>query len=189
MDESKIKEVERIVEEACKKESNYFGIGIWTHHIKYVVKYSKLLAKKLNADEEVLELAALLHDYASVFNYELYPEHHIHSAKLSGEILSKLDFQIGLIEKVKLCILTHRGSLPMQKQTREAEILASADALAHFDSVNSLLYLAFTKHKMSIDDGTKWVLDKLERSWNKLMPEAKELISDKYNSIKEAFKD
>jgi hypothetical protein len=28
-----IAEIERIVEEACAKESNIFGYGIWTHHI------------------------------------------------------------------------------------------------------------------------------------------------------------
>jgi hypothetical protein len=27
-------EIERIVEETCAKESNIFGYGIWTHHLK-----------------------------------------------------------------------------------------------------------------------------------------------------------
>lgn len=56
--------VRSIVEEACKKETNKYGYGIWSHHIVLVVKYGKLLAQKLEADPEIVEIAALLHDYA-----------------------------------------------------------------------------------------------------------------------------
>jgi len=40
---------------------------------------------------------------------------------------------------------------------------------------------------MGIDEGTRWVLNKLERSWNKLIPEAKEIIREKYDAIKLAL--
>jgi len=61
-----IKEVERIVEEACVKASNIFGYGIWTHHITQVARHGKRLAPMFNADAEIVEIASLLHDYASV---------------------------------------------------------------------------------------------------------------------------
>jgi hypothetical protein len=35
---------------------------------------------------------------------------------------------------------------------------------------------------MDIEGGTKWVKNKITRSWNKLCPEAKEIIKNKYNS-------
>ena len=57
-----IKVIEKEVEEKCKSENNIFGYGIWTHHILSVVKYSKMLAEKIGADVEVVEIAALLHD-------------------------------------------------------------------------------------------------------------------------------
>src|SRR3989344_35189 len=116
-----IKKIAETVEEACKKETNYFGYGIWTHHILHVVKYAKLLAKKIGADEEVVELAALLHDYASVKDYALYKDHHVNGARLAEEVLKK--YKYPKIEPVKECILTHRGSKPLQKLTKESRCL------------------------------------------------------------------
>ena len=72
--------VSSIVEGACKKETNKYGYGIWSHHIVLVVKYGKLLAQKLEADPEIVEIAALLHDYASIKEESLTSEHHLHSA-------------------------------------------------------------------------------------------------------------
>jgi len=182
-----IEEIKKLVEEACKKDTNYFGYSAWSHHISPVVKYAKLLAKKLDADEEICEIAALLHDYASVVNKDWYPEHHVHSARLAEEILLKHNYPKEKIEAVKHCIMSHRASKNIPQETMEAKIVASADSMAHFDNVHSLLYLAFTVHKMDIEQGTKWVLDKLARSWNKLIPDAKEIIKEKYDAIKLAL--
>ncbi|MGD8306145.1 MAG: hypothetical protein PVF17_05795, partial [Ignavibacteria bacterium] len=57
---SVIKHLEQLVEKACASENNIFGYGIWTHHIKDVVRISKELAKIINADSEIVEIAALL---------------------------------------------------------------------------------------------------------------------------------
>jgi hypothetical protein len=35
---------------------------------------------------------------------------------------------------------------------------------------------------MSVEEGTEWLRNKLERSWNKLTPEAREIIKDKYEA-------
>ncbi|HEY5560423.1 MAG TPA: hypothetical protein VIK72_01470 [Clostridiaceae bacterium] len=56
--------------------------------------------------------------------------------------------------------------------------------MAHIDQVPSLLHLAYYKRKMGVSEGVKWVSEKLERSWNKLCPEAKEIIKSKYESAK-----
>lgn len=177
-----IQEIAKIVEDTCKKETNYFGYGAWTHHILPVVKYAKLMAEKLEADQEIVEIAALLHDYASVKDRKLYEEHHIHGAKLADEILKKFDYPPDKIEQVKHCILSHRGSKTVQKLTKEALCVADADSMAHFDSISSLFYMAFFSHKMSIDEANNWLKQKLERSWNKLSPTAKEIIKDKHEA-------
>jgi len=183
-----IKDIEKIVEEACKKESNYFGYRAWKYHIVPTVKFAKILAKKMNVDEEVVELAALLHDYSSVLNKDFYPEHHIHSAKLAEDILNKYNYPKEKIEIVKKCILSHRASKNVPREIKEAQIIADADSLAHFDKVNSLFYLAFVVHKMGCGEGTDWLFGKLERSWNRLSDEAKDIIKDKYEAIKKAFR-
>lgn len=179
-----ISEIRNIVEDACKRDTCRAGYGAWTHHILPVVNYAIILAKKLKADIEIVEISGLLHDYASVRNKETHEDHHLHGAKYAQEILEKYDYDSDRIERIKHCIIAHRASKDIPRETLEAHIIASADAMAHFDNVDSLLYLAYTKHKMDIDQGSKWVLDKLNRSWRKLMPEAKDIIKNKYGAIK-----
>lgn len=182
-----IKEIENLVETACKKSTNHFGYGIWAHHILLVVKYSKLMAKKIGADEEIVEMASLLHDYAGIYDYKLEDDHHLHGAEFAEEILKKYNYPEDKIKQIKECILCHRGSKPRPKLTKESLCVADADSMAHFDSISSLFYLAFFSHKMNIDEATIWLINKLEKSWAKLSPEAKEIIKDKYEASKKLF--
>ena len=177
-----IKEIEKIVEEACKAETNVFGYGIWTHHIAQVVKIGKKLAKQFNADPEIVEISALLHDYAGIKDHTLHKEHHIHGVIEAEKILKNLEYPEEKIEAVKHCIEKHRGSVKNDKRSPEAECLANADAIAHIENVSSLLYLAYAKFEMDIDEGIDWVRTKLERSWNKLNPDMKKIIKDKYEA-------
>lgn len=183
-----IKEIERIVEDACKSDSNKYGYGIWSHHIVLVVKYARQLAEKLGADVEVVEIAALLHDYAGIKDCAFTKEHHIHGANEAQRILQGFDYPQEKIQIVKDCILTHRGSVPMDRLTPEAECIASADAMTHIFQVPSLLHLAYVNHGMGIDEGKKWVLGKIERSMKKLCPEAKEMVHDHYLKVKEVLR-
>lgn len=177
-----INKIAAIVEEACRKETNRFGYGAWKHHVLVVVKYAKMLAEKIGADPEVAEIAALLHDYAGIKDYSLYEDHHIYGAAEAEKILKQLGCPQEKIELVKDAIMNHRGSKPGQKITKEALCLADADSMAHFDSIASLLYMAFFSRKMGIDEANAWLLGKLERSYNKLSPQAKEIIRDKYEA-------
>lgn len=177
-----VKEIERIVEQACAKESNIFGYGIWTHHITQVAKNGKRLAPMFKADPEIVEIAALLHDYASVKDEALYENHHVHGPLEAEQILTELGYPQDKIEAVKHSIATHRGSVASERRSAEAECLANADAMTHLEQVPSLLYLAFTQHNMGIDTGSKWVKEKLDRSWNKLAPNVQELMKAKFTA-------
>ena len=87
MRDPRIKEVRAIVERACVAESNVFGYGIWTHHIVRVAHHAVRLAPMFGADPEIVEIAALLHDYASVRDEALYEEHHVHGPIEAGRLL------------------------------------------------------------------------------------------------------
>jgi len=182
-----IKEIEKIVKEACKAETNVFGYNIWTHHIIQVVKIGKKLAEQFNADPEIVEISALLHDYAGIKDHSLHKEHHIYGAIEAEKILKKLNYPSNKIDAVKHCIENHRGSVKSNKKSAEAECLANADAIAHIENVPSLLYLAFAKFGMEIDEGIEWLREKLERSWNKLNPDMKKILQDKYEAANKIF--
>jgi len=182
--EELIQVISNIVEEQSKQETNVFGYEGWAYHVTAVVKYAKLLAESLGADKEIVEIAALLHDYASVKDKDMYKEHHIYGAIEAEKILKSFNYPEEKINIVKQCIIEHRGSVPFEKTTKESICIASADAMAHIDQVPSLLHLAYCKWKMEVREGAVWVSEKIERSWNKLCPEAKAIIKDKYESAK-----
>ena len=175
-----ISSVENLVEQACKAKSNVCGYGAWSHHIVYVVKYAKILAERLNADSEIVEIAALLHDYAAVKDKKYRDEHHIHGAKFAEEILKELNYPQDKIEKVKHSILSHRASVLIEKKTPEDICVASADAMSHIDQVVSILYVRYVKFGETIEEGKLWTIKKLDRTWNKLCPEGREIIKEKY---------
>lgn len=174
---------EEVYSRATKPE-NKFGMGVY-YHIEAVAKNAEILADKYNADKEVVIIAGWLHDIASITDYSLYEEHHIHGAKIAQEILEKFDYD--KIELVKKCIINHRGSILNDKLTIEEKIVADADAISHFDSIPSLLYLAYANKKMDIIDGANFVKNKLQRSYNKLSEESKEFYADKYNEAMKIF--
>ena len=168
----------------CKKPSNKFGMGCY-YHIEAVVRNSEILAQKHGADKEVVMIAAWLHDIASITDYDLYENHHIHGAEIAYDILSGLSYDKSKIPLVQACIRNHRGSVCMSKNSVEELCVADADAISHFDSVPSLLYLAYAERKMGIEEGIQFVKQKLERSFRKLSMESKEYYKNKYQQVME----
>ena len=154
MIENMTNEIEQIVERVCAADTNIFGYDIWTHHILQVVENGKQLALRFDADPEIVEFAALLHDYASIKDEALYADHHIHGPIEAEKLLKCFGYPTEKIEAVKAAIATHRGSVTIEHRSAEGACLANADAMSHIEGVPSLLYLA-----MSI---MEWALMKVE---------------------------
>lgn len=170
------------IKRRCEQPSNFFGMGCY-YHIKAVVDNAAVLAEYFGADKELVIIAAWLHDVASITDYNLYEDHHIHGANMANEILEKLDYDEEKIVKVQACVLNHRGSILGEHLSPEEQCVADADAISHFDSVHSLLYLAYVERKMSIEEGIVFVKEKLERSYNKLSDRSKEIYRAKYQQV------
>lgn len=170
------------IKKRAENENNKFGIGV-LYHIEAVAKNAEILANKYNADKEVCIIAAWLHDIASITDYDLYKQHHIYGAKMADEILRKFNYDEDKTELVKACILNHRGSIDNRRLSKEEQIIADADAISHFDSVPSLLYLAYVEKKMGIEDGAKFVKEKLERSFKKLSDDSKTFYKEKFKNV------
>ena len=176
-----LKTVRTKVKKACYSPSNKFTYTVWPYHILPVVEHSLSLGKKMDVDLEALELAAYLHDYAALTDADLYDEHHIHGTRMAEEILTKLNFPEDKINLVKECIKVHRGSRNDNKESTEAKVLASADAMSHITELADMFYLTFGVHGYYTEEGVRWLKNKLERSWQKIMPEGKKLIQEDYN--------
>ena len=174
--------LEQIVEQACAADTNIFGYDIWTHHILPVVQNAKQLAPRFNADPEIVELAALLHDYASIKDKALYADHHIYGPIEAEKLLKRFGYPEEKTEAVKEAIATHRASIITEHRNPEGACLANADAMSHIEQVPSLLYLAYIHHGMGIDEGKTWVKAKLQRSWQKLREDVQDLVRDRYEA-------
>jgi len=166
----KITEASRkFIKKECEKPTALFK-GCFKTHIVLAVKNALKLAEKRKADKEIVEVATWLHDVGSVSGDPA--NHHISGAKMAEKFLSNLNYPKEKIEKVKHCIFSHRASQKIKRETKEAQIVADADALAHYDDINGLLKRLFKGNK-------KNVLAKLERSYLKLSPDAKLLVKSK----------
>lgn len=177
-----VKYLKTEVRNRAENKNNKFGIGV-LYHIEAVVRNAEILANKYNADKEICIIAAWLHDIASITDYKLYEEHHIHGTKIASEILRKFEYDDKKIELVKACILNHRGSIDNKRLSKEEQIIADADAISHFDSIPSLLYLAYRERNMNIEEGKNFVKSKLERSYRKLSDESKIFYKEKFENV------
>ena len=169
----------------CKSYNEKYGYDFWNDHIKYVVKNAVELAKKYGADMEIVELGALLHDIAMPSEIGPREEHNFYGAKIADELLTGLNYPEDRKERVKECVLRHRGSKDLPRNTIEEQCVADADVMAHFDCIPSMFHLAFCKNDldMSIKDGTEFVKKKLERDFSKLSDRSREELRDRYENI------
>ena len=155
----------------------------WKSHIKFVVKYSKLLAKQIGADEEICEISAWLHDIKKLKGED--ENHHIRGAEEAEEILKKYNYSVERIEQVKHCIISHSSDIKYPPISVEAKIVASADKLNYFYNFLPTVHKAFVSKNYSIEEAKIWLIKKYEKSWNSLLiPEAKQFAKPKYDAIK-----
>ena len=182
---------EKIYEEVknrCEQPTNVYAIGAWDHHIKIVYELAKKYASEYGADLEIVAIAALLHDIASVTDASFTEEHHIIGADIAEHLLIAENYPRNKISLVKKCILNHRGSRPVNKTTPEEICIADCDAMAHFYSIPSLLSMVYKEKGLSIDEGSKFVMNKLDRSYNKMSDKGKTLVKIQYEAAKNILK-
>ena len=181
-----LSDLQKEIYDRCQRETNKFGMGCY-YHIVAVVKNAEILAEKYRADKEVVLIAAWLHDIASITDYSLYELHHVYGAKMAFDILKKYDYDSKKIYLVQECIRNHRGSVSLTKNTLEELCVADGDAISHFDSVPSLLYLEKKKKGMEIKEGKEFVKAKLARSFQKLSIESTKYYQDTFEKVMEVL--
>ena len=167
--------IRKIVEERCSDDWDM------NYHLKPVVKYALVLAKTLGADKEIVEIAAWLHDITRLGGED--EEHHISSATEAEKILNELNYDKKKIQIIKHAILTHRSKMSKERKTVYDHIIASADAMAKFEDPAAMFYMAFNVKKLGVEEGKEWLRKKFEKSWHKMIPEAKELVKEKYDFL------
>jgi len=129
----KIKKIRQFVKSKSDKEN-------WKYHVVLVVNYAKKLAKIYRVNQEIVELAALLHDIGRIVSKNI-KDHDIIGVLKAGNILKKYDYPEDIIKEVKHCVESHRGSKNIKPRTLTAKIITNADAMAHFDVFPILIFI------------------------------------------------
>lgn len=177
--------VEIIKEEMLSLTRKYMeevdSYNFWEQHIKYVLKEASDLAIKYDADKEIVELGALLHDIALVSNYGTRKEHHTNGAILARELLTKHNYPSDRLERVVGCVMNHRSS---KNATNNEELcVADADIIAHFDNLPMIFNYAFNRYNITCNDIHGWMKKYLAEDFNDLSDREKISFKDRYENI------
>lgn len=178
IDEVKKYVLERIEDYKNKSIDHY---DFWNEHIKYVYEESINLAKKYNADIEIVSLGALLHDMALINKVGDRKDHHINGEIIARSILEKLNYDKDKMNRVLKCVYNHRSS---KNATSIEELCVSdADILAHFDNIPMLFNSAYNRNNISLNEVRDWMKKTFENDYDDLSDKTKKLFKDKYNEI------
>ena len=170
--------LERIEEYKDNSEDHY---DFWNEHIKYVYKESIELAKKYNADIEIVSLGALLHDIALINKVGDRKDHHINGEIISRKVLSDFGYDKDKMERVLKCVYNHRSSA--NATSVEDLCVGDADILAHFDNIPMLFNSAFVRNKVNLNEIREWMKNTFEKDYNDLSDKTKEAFKDRYKEI------
>jgi uncharacterized protein len=122
--------IEQIRKEAQKYFQDASGCHAWDH-TERVLALSTRIGKKENADLEIIELAAILHDICKPEEMKLKGQicHAEKGAMIAKKILEEHSILKETISAVVHCIETHRTKTNKKPQTIEAKVLFDADKL------------------------------------------------------------
>jgi len=181
-----IENVRKFVKEECQKSSSKYGSEPYQFHFVPMVGYAKKLAEELGGDMEIITIASWLHDIGSII--EGRKDHHISGARIAEEKLQSLNYPTEKIDKVKNCILNHRGSKHSKRLTMEEKIVAEADALSNFENVSGILKAAFVYEGLNQKEAGKALRKKLQNKYDQLhFEQSKQMIKPKYEAVKLLF--
>ena len=164
------------------KETNEDHYDFWEQHIKYVYKEAIELARKYNANEEVVRLGALLHDIALIEKYGTREEHNVKGKELAEKILVSFNCPEDIMDRVLGCVLHHRSS--KNAENIEEICVADADILAHFDNISIVYDVMYTLRHMQLAEVRKEVKEYIEKDFNDLSPQTHNDFQDRYEIIK-----
>ncbi len=156
----------------------------WSGHLKYVYREATELAKKYEADLEIVQLGALLHDIALLERVGTKADHHENGKRLAERILQEYGYPEDRMQRALGCILHHRSS--KNAENLEELCVADADILAHFDNIPMLFDAAYNLHKMvGMNNVREFMQKTFEKDFDDLSERTKAEFEPWYKTIYE----
>lgn len=179
-----VEEIKKLIKEKSdeylKNDSGKYDF--WNGHLKYVYQEATDLAEKYEADLEIVQLGALLHDIALLEKVGTKVDHHENGKILAEEILREYDYPEDRMQRVLGCVLHHRSS--RNAENLEELCVADADILAHFDNIPMLFDAAYNLHGMvGIENVRKFMRETFEKDFDDLSEQTKKEFEPRYEMI------
>jgi uncharacterized protein len=167
--------VRDLVQADCLLPQNRFGAAFLPEHLAPVARFAGLLALRLGADREVVELAAWLHDLAAVRDFATLAVHPAEGARLARTLLAGMGVSSAKAEAVCRCIAAHSAPVAPGAGALEEVCLSNADVLAQLARPAYWLHYLYGVRGLSREDGLAWLRGRAEGSWAALTPLARAL--------------
>ncbi len=187
--ETVIAEVEKLY--GKKNQTIDWNSWMWNDHVKVVARFAEEISTREGCNVEQCILAAYLHDIAFAWMRKDNPACDEESLKTARKILTQAGVapkEVALI--VDKIIAPHgmTGDIPTLK---EALVLSTADAMAHFmtDFYLTLCRERYLFENASLEDYKAWVTAKIERDMHRKIhfePERR-LAKPQYEALKILF--
>ena len=103
-----IKDIKELLNNICKDERVKY-------HKNPVEDITRKMTKELNADLQVVEISAYLHDITKITGER--KNHHLTGAKFAEDFLKNYNIEKSKVEQIKNCLITHIGSFVFIRDT------------------------------------------------------------------------
>lgn len=179
----KINKIKKLVKNECH---NLGFIDEWFYdiHLLSVEKFAKILLKKLpKADKEIVLLGVWLHDLQRVRGKK--GDHAKIGAIEAEKVMRQFEYSGEVISHVREIILSHSCDTFSRPKSLEGKILASADAMSHYN--NDFYLVIAVAGERNLTEYKKWALEKLDKDYNKkiFFDFAKKMIVKRHKILKE----
>jgi putative nucleotidyltransferase with HDIG domain len=162
----------------------------YPNHVLIVAKNADKVAKEQGANIEQCVSGALLHDIADAVMPRSSKDHEKESLRIANEILEKCGYTEKECSFIVSEIITPHSCSHTIPTTLEGKVLATADAMAHFQK-DFFIYAAWHHFgdKDNITSFKEWVLTKIDKNFFKkiFFDEYRKEIESEYKALKLLF--
>jgi uncharacterized protein len=179
--------IQEIVFSDCNKVENVFTPLYYNEHIMAVTKYSLEIAEYYQADREVVEIAAYLHDISAIRDISTVKTHATDSGIIAEEILKDLKYPEDFINKVVACINNHSTPIKATNGNIESMCLSNADVLSKLMNPAYWFFYVYSIKKFEYNKGIEWLKKEIINKWSMLDDYARQIGNEKYYNFENLF--
>ncbi|MBT3249330.1 MAG: HD domain-containing protein [Candidatus Pacebacteria bacterium] len=179
-----IKEIRNFIIQEIKNSSKCHP-WFWDEHVAVVEKIAlKILETQAQANKEIVLLSVWFHDLGRAYGHN--KDHDVWGAEFAKKYLTEKGFEAEIVMGVYNACLSHRVT-EVKPESVEAKILATADAMSHFEEGFYLrIFFAWSKRMSNYQEMKNKLMKKIERDYHQkiFFDESKEAIRPMYEAWK-----